>query len=83
MPVFSVTRRGIPRRAGTPTALCRAAEPGGVSGGAPDRPGVAAHLEALAVRRHVRRGLANGVAVATLVFGLSAYLPGTEESLVY
>ena len=58
-------------------------QPGGVSGGAPDRPGVAALLEALAVRRHARRGLATGVTVATLVFGLSAYLPGTEESLVY
>ena len=64
-------------------ALCRAAEPGGVSAGAPDRPSVAALLEALAVRRHARRGLAAGAAVATLVFGLFAYLPGTEESLVY
>ena len=54
-----------------------------MSGGAPDRPGVAALLETLAVRRHVRRGLASGVGVATLVFGLSVYLPGTEESLVY
>lgn len=44
---------------------------------------MAALLEALAVRRHGRRGLAAGVAVATLVFGLSASLPGTEESLVY
>jgi uncharacterized membrane protein YidH (DUF202 family) len=43
---------------------------------------VAALLEALAVRRPASRGLAAGVAVATLVFGLSAYLPGTEESLV-
>ena len=61
----------------------RAVEPGGVSWGTPDRPGVAALLEALAVRRHARCGLAAGVAVATLAFGLSAYLPGTEESLVY
>ena len=35
------------------------------------------------MRRHARRGLAAGAAVATLVFGLSASLPGTEESLVY
>ena len=64
-------------------ALRRPTEPEGVSAGAPDRPGVAALLEVLAVRHHARRGLATDVAVATLVFGLSAYLPGTEESLVY
>lgn len=35
------------------------------------------------MRRHVRRGLATGVAVAALVFVGFAYLPGTEESLLY
>jgi hypothetical protein len=44
---------------------------------------VAALLEDLRVRRHVRRGLATGVAVAALVFVGFAYLPGTEESLLY
>jgi hypothetical protein len=44
---------------------------------------VAALLEDLRVRRHVRRGLATGVAVAALVFVAFAYLPGTEESLLY
>jgi uncharacterized membrane protein YidH (DUF202 family) len=34
------------------------------------------------MRRPASRGLAAGVALATLVFCLSAYLPGTEESLV-
>ena len=43
---------------------------------------MAALLEALAVGHHARDP-ATGVAVATLFFGLSAYLPGIEESLVY
>lgn len=50
---------------------------------APDRPGVVALLDELEVRRHARRGLAAGILVATLVFLGFAYLPGTDESLVY
>jgi hypothetical protein len=49
----------------------------------PDRPGVAALVEELEVRRHVRNGVAVGVVVAAAVFLLFAYLPGTEESLLY
>ena len=49
----------------------------------PDRPGVAALVEELEVRRHVRNGIAVGAAVAAAVFLLFAYLPGTEESLLY
>ena len=35
------------------------------------------------MRRHVRNGVAVGVVVAAAVFLLFAYLPGTEESLLY
>lgn len=49
----------------------------------PDRPGVAALVEELDVRRHARTALVVGVAFAAVVFLLFAYLPGTEESLVF
>jgi hypothetical protein len=49
----------------------------------PDRPGVAALVEELEVRRHARTALVVGVAFAAMVFLLFAYLPGTEESLVF
>lgn len=52
-------------------------------GDTPDRPGVAALVAELDVRRHVRVALAVGVAFAILVFVLFAYLPGTDESLLY
>jgi hypothetical protein len=54
-----------------------------VSDDPPDRPGVAALLETLEVRRRARTGLATGIVGAALVFVLFAYLPGTDESLVY
>jgi len=44
---------------------------------------VAALVAELEVRRHARTGLAVGVVVAVAVFGLFAYLPGTEESLLF
>lgn len=49
----------------------------------PDRPGVAALVAELEVRRHVRNATVAGVAFALAVFLLFAYLPGTEESLLY
>lgn len=49
----------------------------------PDRPGVAALAEELAVRRRVRFAITVGAAVALTVFVLFAYLPGTDESLLY
>jgi hypothetical protein len=49
----------------------------------PDRPGVAALLDELEVRRHARSGVATGVGVAAVVFLVFAYLPGTAESLWY
>jgi hypothetical protein len=49
----------------------------------PDRPGVAALVAELEVRRHVRNAAVAGVAFALAVFLLFAYLPGTEESLLY
>lgn len=52
-------------------------------GDTPDRPGVAALVAELEVRRHARTAIGAGVAFALLVFVLFAYLPGTEESLLY
>lgn len=49
----------------------------------PDRPGVAALVDELDVRRHARTALAVGVVFAAVVFLLFAYLPGTDESLVF
>ena len=49
----------------------------------PDRPGVAALAEELEVRRHARNGLVAGAVVAAVVFVVFAYLPGTDESLLY
>ena len=49
----------------------------------PDRPGVAALVAELEVRRHVRNAAIAGVAFALAVFLLFAYLPGTDESLLY
>jgi hypothetical protein len=49
----------------------------------PDRPGVAALVAELEVRRHARTALVVGVAFAAVVFLLFAYLPGTDESLVF
>jgi hypothetical protein len=54
-----------------------------VSADSPDRPGVAALVAELEVRRHVRTAVAAGLAFALAVFLLFAYLPGTEESLLY
>jgi hypothetical protein len=54
-----------------------------VSADTPDRPGVAALVEELEVHRHARSGLVAGVGIAALVFVVFAYLPGTEESLLY
>ena len=54
-----------------------------VSAEGPDRPGVAALVAELEVRRHVRTAAVAGVAFALAVFLLFAYLPGTEESLLY
>lgn len=53
------------------------------SGNVPDRPGVAALVAELEVRRHVRTALAVGVAFALVVFVVFAYLPGTDESLLF
>lgn len=58
-------------------------EPPGGTGDVPDRPGVAVLLAELEVRRHVRTALAVGVGFALVVFVLFAYLPGTDESLVF
>lgn len=52
-------------------------------GDSPDRPGVVALVTELEVHRHVRVALAAGVTFAVLVFVLFAYLPGTDESLLY
>ncbi|MEF8914269.1 DUF7536 family protein [Natronomonas sp.] len=49
----------------------------------PDRPGVAALVAELEVRRHARTALAVGVGFAAVVFLLFAYLPGTDESLAF
>lgn len=49
----------------------------------PDRPGVAALVAELDVRRRVRVALVAGAGVALAVFLLFAYLPGTDESLLY
>lgn len=49
----------------------------------PDRPGVAALVAELDVRRHARTSLVVGVLFALLVFVFFAYLPGTDESLVF
>lgn len=49
----------------------------------PARPGVAALLAELEVRRRARIALAVAVAFALAVFLAFAYLPGTEESLLY
>lgn len=49
----------------------------------PDRPGVAALVAELEVRRHARTALAVGIGFAAVVFLLFAYLPGTDESLVF
>jgi hypothetical protein len=54
-----------------------------VSADSPDRPGVAAIAAELDVRRHVRTAVFAGLAFAIGVFLLFAYLPGTEESLLY
>lgn len=54
-----------------------------MSADTPDRPGVAALVEELEVRRHARSGLVTGAVVAAVVFLVFAYLPGTEESIVY
>jgi hypothetical protein len=54
-----------------------------VSADTPDRPGVAALAEELEVRRHARSGLLAGAAIAAAVFVIFAYLPGTDESLLY
>jgi len=54
-----------------------------VSADTPDRPGIAALLDELEVRRHACRGVATGFGVAAVVFLVFAYLPGTEESLWY
>jgi hypothetical protein len=54
-----------------------------VSADRPDRPGVAALVAELEVRRHARTALAVGVGFAAVVFLLFAYLPGTDESLVF
>jgi hypothetical protein len=54
-----------------------------VSADRPDRPGVAALVAELEVRRHVRTGLLVGGGFAIAVFALFAYLPGTQESLLY
>ena len=67
----------------TCTALCRPVLLAGVSADTPDRPGVTALLEELEVRRHARSGLLAGVGVAAVVFVVFAYLPGTDESLLY
>jgi len=60
-----------------------AATSSSVSADSPDRPGVAALVAELEVRRHVRNAVAAGAVFALLVFLLFAYLPGTEESLLY
>ncbi len=49
----------------------------------PERPGVAALLVELNVRRHVRVSLAIGIAVGVGIFLLFAYLPGAEYPLSY
>lgn len=49
----------------------------------PDRPGVAALADELNVRRHARVAVGAGVGFALLVFVLFAYLPGTDESILY
>ena len=49
----------------------------------PDRPGVAALVAELEVRRHVRTAAVAGIGFALVVFLLFAYLPGTDESLLY
>lgn len=54
-----------------------------MSADSPDRPGVAALIAELDVRRHVRTAVIAGAAFALLVFVLFAYLPGTDESLLY
>jgi hypothetical protein len=54
-----------------------------VSADRPDRPGVAALIAELEVRRHVRTAVIAGIGFAALVFLLFAYLPGTDESLLY
>jgi hypothetical protein len=54
-----------------------------VSADSPDRPGVAAIVAELEVRRHVRTAVVVGVVFALAVFVLFAYLPGTDESLLY
>ncbi|WP_254839830.1 DUF7536 family protein [Natronomonas marina] len=54
-----------------------------MSADTPDRPGVAALAEELEVRRHARSGLLAGAAIAAAVFVIFAYLPGTDESLLY
>jgi hypothetical protein len=54
-----------------------------VSTDRPDRPGVAALVAELEVRRHARTALVVGVGVALAVFVLFAYLPGTEGSILY
>lgn len=63
--------------------MCRGGLHSRVSADAPDRPGVAVLVEELEVRRHARSGIVAGVVVATLVFLAFAYLPGTEESLLF
>ena len=54
-----------------------------VSADRPDRPGVAALVAELEVRRHVRNAAIAGAGFALAVFLLFAYAPGTEESLLY
>lgn len=54
-----------------------------MSADGPDRPGVAALVAELEVRRHVRTAALAGFAFALAVFLFFAYLPGTDESLVY
>lgn len=53
------------------------------SGDRPDRPRVGALVAELEVKRHVRTALVVGVAFALVVFVLFAYLPGTDESLLF
>lgn len=49
----------------------------------PDRPGVTALIAELNVRRHARVAVGVGIGFALLVFVLFAYLPGTDESILY
>lgn len=55
----------------------------GVPADSPDRPGVAALVSELEIQRHVRTALVTGIAFSLLVFVLFAYIPGTDESLLY